>query len=73
MRIEPHARVYIEPYPNARRVAFEPGLPVRPLDGYTMREFRDRHMFFGGVQAVQWCPGEGLAAVADSPRSGVTA
>lgn len=67
------ARAHVEPYEGARRVAFEEGLPVAAVDGYRMHEFEGRDMFFGGVQAAQWSPNEGLCAVADPRRNGKTA
>src|SRR5207302_7914487 len=53
---------------NAPRVHYEdgvvyaePGLPLRPLEagGQAVAPFRERNLFFGGVQAVErdWAPG----------------
>lgn len=68
-----HPRLHVEPFTDVRHVAYERGLPVPPVDGFELREFDRPHMYFGGVQAASWCPGEGVSAVADSRRSGAVA
>jgi len=65
-----HPRLHVEPLADAKKISFERGLPMVAMDGFSMREFDRLHMYFGGVQAAQWSPAEGLSAVADSRRSG---
>jgi len=54
-------------------VAYESGLDVQPVDGYRLQYLGESHMFFGGVQGVEWSPERGLVAVVDPRRGGATA
>ncbi len=51
-------------------VYFEPGVDEAPLAERTVARFRDRNLFFGGVQAVQRDPATGVLAGAGDPRRG---
>lgn len=51
-------------------IAFEAGLPVAGLEGFVPREFPQRSMYFGGVQAALWHRERGLLAAADPRRAG---
>ena len=69
-----HPRVHAETFEGEPAVAFEGWLPVAALEeGRRLRHFSDVSMYFGGVQAALWKPGEGLSAAADPRRSGATA
>ena len=68
-----HPRLHVELFADASNIAFERGLPITPVDGLTPRQFDRLSMYFGGVQAARWSPGEGLLAVADARRAGQTA
>jgi gamma-glutamyltranspeptidase/glutathione hydrolase len=68
-----HPRLHVEPFADVKNIAFELGLPLVPVDGFSLREFDRLHMYFGGVQAARWSPVQGLSAVADMRRSGETA
>ncbi len=65
-----HPRLHVEVFEGVPSVAYEPGLPVRPVDGLALRPFPDRSMYFGGVQAALWEPRAGLFAAADPRRTG---
>ena len=53
-------------------VYVEPGIDVAALEaeGRTVARFRDRNVFFGGVQAVRRDPGSGALTGAGDPRRG---
>lgn len=66
-----HPRVHMEWSEEGWRAAYEVGLPVDELE-YPARLFDGLDMFFGGVGAAAWDPGEGLSAAADPRRTGAT-
>ncbi|HHC09418.1 MAG TPA: gamma-glutamyltransferase [Actinobacteria bacterium] len=68
-----HPRLHVERFEGRPTIAYEPGLPVEPFDGYSVRRFPDRSMYFGGVQAALWHPATGFFGVADPRRAGATA
>lgn len=68
-----YPRLHVELADNRRTIAFEPGLPVKQMEGLQPRPFPNRSMYFGGVQAVLWTPQEGLSGVADARRGGCVA
>lgn len=53
-------------------VYLEPGLDPAPLQaaGRTIAPFRERNLFFGGVQAVQRDPASGFSGGGDERRGG---
>ena len=63
-----HPRVHAEIFDGRPTVAYELDLPVA-VEG-PVRHFAERSMYFGGVQAAAWSPGEGLVGTADPRRSG---
>ena len=65
-----HPRLHVEATAEPPTIAFEPGLPVRPMRGLTPRPFAAPSMYFGGVQAVLWTPRDGLRGYADARRGG---
>ncbi len=65
-----HARLHVERFEGRPTVALEPGLPVDAIEGWHLRRFPDRSMYFGGVQAALWEPGAGLFGAADPRRDG---
>ena len=66
-------RVHAELFGGEAVLAHEPGLDVTAVSGLGLRPFTSSNMYFGGVQAAAWYPGEGLVASADPRRSGGTA
>ena len=50
----------------------EPGVPIDRLrsSGHEIISFRDRNLFFGGVQAIRRDPVSGLLSGAGDPRRG---
>ena len=59
---------------EAGRVYVEPGVDESALAGRELARFRERSLFFGGVQAVRRDPaGGGLAGAADPRRGGAVA
>lgn len=68
-----HPRLHVEwPQADARRVAYEPGMPVDQLD-MPQRRFDGLDMFFGGVSAVRFAPPDRFEMAADIRRTGGTA
>jgi gamma-glutamyltranspeptidase/glutathione hydrolase len=65
-----HPRLHVELGADQQTIAFEPGLPVVPMQGLTPRPFDKPSMYFGGVQAVLWRPDGQMAGVADARRGG---
>ncbi len=66
-------RLHVEwPREDARRVAYEPGMPVDELD-VPQRRFGGLDMFFGGVSAVRYAPPDRFEMAADVRRTGGTA
>ena len=65
-----HPRLHVEVFEGLPSIAFEAGLPVAGLEGFVPREFPQRYMYFGGVQAALWHREEGLLAAADPRRAG---
>ena len=51
-------------------VYHEPGADVSGLPGHTLAPFRERNLFFGGVQAVRRDPETGALTGAGDPRRG---
>ena len=68
-----HPRLHVEPFAEVRHVAYERGLPVPAVSGFELQKFDRPHMYFGGVQAAAWRPGDDVSAVADPRRSGAVA
>jgi gamma-glutamyltranspeptidase/glutathione hydrolase len=62
-------RVHFE----AGTVYAEPGVPVERLSGRELVRFRERNLFFGGVQAVERAPGGALRGAGDPRRGGAVA
>ena len=62
-------RVHLE----AGVVYAEPGIELGGLGGREVVAFRDRNLFFGGVQAVQRAPGGALHGAGDPRRGGAVA
>jgi gamma-glutamyltranspeptidase/glutathione hydrolase len=65
-----HPRLHIERFEGHPAIAFEAGLPMESIEGFSLRQFSDLSMYFGGVQAALWHPTDGLSAVADPRRTG---
>jgi gamma-glutamyltranspeptidase/glutathione hydrolase len=68
-----HPRLHVEVFAGAPAIAAEPGVDLEAIDGYRVRRFPDRSMYFGGVQAAMWMPGAGHFEAADPRRTGGTA
>ncbi len=68
-----HPRLHVELFGETNKIAYEHGLPVEPVNGFELREFERRSMYFGGVQVARWSPSSGFKAVADTRRGGATA
>ncbi len=68
-----YPRLHVELAAEQKTIAFEPGLPVVPMQGLTPRPFAEPSMYFGGVQSVLWSPEQGLVGVADARRGGCVA
>ena len=66
-------RLHVETIEEVLRIAFEPGLPVPELSGFSQYPFPTPSMYFGGVQAALWDPETGLCAAADARRAGTVA
>ena len=67
-----HPRLHFEMFNDVPTVAFESGLNTDKLDLST-RHFEGLSMYFGGVQAALYHPGDGLTAAADPRRKGAVA
>lgn len=67
-----HPRIHVERKDGLIQAAYERGVPVEALE-LPLREFDDRHMYFGGVGAVLFSPGEGFTLAADPRRDGAAA
>ena len=65
-------RLHVEMFEGAPTIAYEHGLPIGSPEGYRLRVFDDRHMFFGGVGAARLRDGA-LSAAADDRRGGAVA
>ncbi len=65
-----HPRLHVELAEHQRTIAFEPGLPVRPMYGLEPRPFAGASMYFGGVQAVFGGRNRSPVGVADARRGG---
>ncbi len=61
-------RLHVEVIEKVLRIAFEPGLQVPHLSGFSLYPFPTPSMYFGGVQAALWEPETGLLAAAADPR-----
>ncbi len=68
-----YPRLHVELASDRKTIAFEPGLSVVSTQGLQPRPFAAPSMYFGGVQAVLWSPGDGLLGVADARRGGSVA
>ncbi len=68
-----HPRLHVELAGHQRTIAFEPGLPVRPMYGLEPRPFPGASMYFGGVQAVLGGGRGSPVGVADARRGGSVA
>ncbi len=66
-----HPRIHVERDGETVRAAFESGVPVEAID-LPVREFDGLHMYFGGVGAALFIPGEGFTLAADPRRDGGT-
>ncbi|MFL5843360.1 MAG: gamma-glutamyltransferase family protein [Solirubrobacteraceae bacterium] len=57
---------------EAGRIYTEPGVPLAGLEtsGHEIVAFRDRNLFFGGVQAIERAPATGALRGAGDPRRG---
>jgi len=66
-------RLHVEVIEEVLRIAFEPGLSVTPLSGFSLYPFPQPSLYFGGVQAALWEPQTGSIAAADSRRAGAVA
>lgn len=66
-----HPRLHVELDGDRVRVAHEPGLELEGL-GVETRPFDELSMFFGGVAAVHWRPGDGFSVASDPRRVGGT-
>jgi gamma-glutamyltranspeptidase/glutathione hydrolase len=64
-----HPRLHVEEVDGHSRVAYEPGLALDSLE-MPKRAFPELSMFFGGVSAALWEPGEGFSVAADPRRAG---
>ena len=67
-----HPRVHVERKDGVVQVAYERGVPVGSI-GLPVREFEDRHMFFGGVAAALFSRSAGFTLASDPRRDGGTA
>jgi gamma-glutamyltranspeptidase / glutathione hydrolase len=65
-----HPRLHVESFNGVPTIAFEPGLPVEPIDDLVTRRFPDLSMYFGGVQTALWDPVAGHFEAADPRRAG---
>ncbi len=65
-----HPRLHVETFDGDEVIAYEPGIPVEPLDGLRLRPFPSLSMYFGGAQAASTDERGGLVAVADPRRGG---
>ena len=65
-----HPRLHVEVFGGTPTIAFEPGVHLGQVDGFELRAFPDKSMYFGGVQATLFDPRAGLFEAADSRRSG---
>ncbi|NJO71733.1 MAG: gamma-glutamyltransferase [Oscillatoriales cyanobacterium RM1_1_9] len=63
-------RLHVEVSAGTQTTAMEPGLPLSPKARTQIRQFSERSMYFGGVQAVMWEPNSGFVARADPRRTG---
>ena len=66
-----HPRIHVERDAGTIRAAYERGVPVDAVD-IPMRQFDDPHMYFGGVGAALFTPGQGFTLAADPRRDGGT-
>jgi gamma-glutamyltranspeptidase/glutathione hydrolase len=64
-----HPRAHVEIGPEGPRVAYEAGMPVESV-AVASRRYDGLSMYFGGVGAVLWTPGEGFVTAADPRRIG---
>lgn len=64
-----HPRLHVEYTTEGGQIAYEPGLDVEQL-GLISRPFETTDMFFGGVGAALFEPGEALKGAADHRRTG---
>lgn len=67
-----HPRLHVEDSDEGPRVVAEPGVPG-PVGNLPWRRTGAASMYFGGVGAVRWTPGEGFVAAADPRRDGAVA
>jgi len=72
-----HPRLHVEHFENRLTLAHEPELPLREdaraLDAFQLRPFPTRHMYFGGVNAVECDLQRRIQAATDDRRGGGTA
>lgn len=66
-------RLHIEFSPASVDIAFEPGLPVMSQEGFVLRPFAAKDMYFGGTNTAGFTPGEGVTAIGDARRAGCIA
>jgi len=67
-----HPRIHVERDARVVRASYERGVQTGGLD-IPVREFEDLHMYFGGVAAALFSPGEGFVLASDPRRDGGTA
>jgi len=67
-----HPRAHVEWIDDKEHVAAEPGLDMSQVS-LPVRGFTKPSMYFGGVAATVWHPGQGFTVAADSRRAGATA
>jgi gamma-glutamyltranspeptidase/glutathione hydrolase len=67
-----HPRIHVERDERGIRASYERGVQTGGLD-IPVREFEDLHMYFGGVAAALFSPGEGFVLASDPRRDGGTA
>ncbi len=68
-----HPRLHAEIFEGRPTIAYEPGLPVTEKEGFSLRPFSAKSMYFGGLSAALFDPETGLQAAADPRRAGGTA
>ena len=68
-----YPRLHVELAADQGTIAFEPDLPVVPMQDLKPRPFSEPSMYFGGVQAVFGSHRDGLHGIADARRGGSVA
>jgi gamma-glutamyltranspeptidase/glutathione hydrolase len=64
-----HPRAHVEFVSGRHGVAYEAGMPIERV-AVASRRYETLSMYFGGVGAVLWTPGEGFITAADPRRIG---